>query len=228
MIVSAHQSAYLPWAGYIQRIAMSDVFVLLDKVQFEKNSFSNRNRIKGANGEMWLSVPVQLKGHTSSTMNMLQIAGTSNWNNKHWRSIKQSYGKAPYFAVHVPFFESLYEQKWTYLCELNQRILNYILDFLEIRTPIYFQSDLDVEGKKQELIVDICHYFEARAFIFGTEGRNYADSDFFEEHGLEIFVHEYIETPYAQLWGSHVAKLSVIDMLFNCSVSEIQAGLGLT
>ena len=61
MIITAHQPAYLPWLGLIHKIAISDVYVFLDNVQFEKNSFTNRNKIKTANGPIWLTVPVFLK-----------------------------------------------------------------------------------------------------------------------------------------------------------------------
>ena len=78
MIISAHQPAYLPWAGYLHRIAISDVFVILDNVQFEKNSFTNRNRIKSPSGSVWLTVPVSQKGHMSGTISDIKIAKHSN------------------------------------------------------------------------------------------------------------------------------------------------------
>ena len=42
MIVSINQPAYMPWLGYFDRIDASDLYVVLDHVQFEKNSFVNR------------------------------------------------------------------------------------------------------------------------------------------------------------------------------------------
>ena len=61
MIVSIHQPNYLPWLGYFNKIARSDVFVIFDDVQFpigKKGFFGNRNQIKTNNGKMWLTVPV--------------------------------------------------------------------------------------------------------------------------------------------------------------------------
>jgi hypothetical protein len=73
MIVSIHQPAYLPWMGYLARIAASDIFIYLDTVQFEKNSFTNRNRVKTANGPIWLTVPVQQQGHIGKPMTELLV-----------------------------------------------------------------------------------------------------------------------------------------------------------
>ena len=59
MLVSIHQPHYLPWLRYLDKIARSDLFILLDDVQYEKNGFQNRNKIKTAQGWAYLTVPVQ-------------------------------------------------------------------------------------------------------------------------------------------------------------------------
>ncbi|MED5415780.1 MAG: WbqC family protein, partial [Candidatus Latescibacterota bacterium] len=38
-------------------MAQADHFILLDSVQFKKNEWQNRNRIKTAQGAQWLTVP---------------------------------------------------------------------------------------------------------------------------------------------------------------------------
>lgn len=95
MILSIHQPAYLPWLGYFDRIARSDKFVYLDNVQFERNSFINRNRIKTANGPIWLTIPVRLKEHFNKTIADIEIDARQNWKRKHLRSIEQNYRHAP-------------------------------------------------------------------------------------------------------------------------------------
>ena len=107
MIISAHQPAYLPWCGYFQRISMSDVFVILDEVQFEKNSFTNRNQIKTSNGVFWLTVPVRLKGHLSSNIKQIEISDNGQWAKKHWKTIKQNYLKAPFFDLYQDTFKGV-------------------------------------------------------------------------------------------------------------------------
>jgi hypothetical protein len=58
-VLAAHQPQYLPWLGFFDKLAQADVFVLLDTVQFKKNEWQNRNRIKGPTGPQWLTVPVR-------------------------------------------------------------------------------------------------------------------------------------------------------------------------
>ena len=59
--VAIHQPHYLPWLGYLAKWAAADVFVFLDTVQYTKNGWQNRNRIKTATGPQWLTVPVHAK-----------------------------------------------------------------------------------------------------------------------------------------------------------------------
>ncbi|MCK7503766.1 MAG: WbqC family protein [Desulfobacterales bacterium] len=60
MIVAIHQPQYLPWLGYFDKMLKADVFCYLDTVQYKKNEWQNRNRIKTAQGWQWLTVPVTL------------------------------------------------------------------------------------------------------------------------------------------------------------------------
>jgi len=44
------QSNYIPWKGYFDLIKYVDEFILFDDVQFTKNDWRNRNRIKTSQG----------------------------------------------------------------------------------------------------------------------------------------------------------------------------------
>ena len=58
MILAAHQPQYLAYTGYFDKLDQADVFILLDTVQYKKNEWINRNRIKTPNGPLFVTVPV--------------------------------------------------------------------------------------------------------------------------------------------------------------------------
>ena len=60
MKLAVHQPHYAPWLGYFAKWAASDLFVFLDTVQYVKNGWQNRNRIKTREGPRWLTVPVRV------------------------------------------------------------------------------------------------------------------------------------------------------------------------
>ena len=69
MIISIHQPNFLPWLGYFYKIAASDMFIVLDDVQYTKNSYINRSQIKTPQGCLWLTVPV----HASLSNKIIEV-----------------------------------------------------------------------------------------------------------------------------------------------------------
>ena len=106
MILSAHQVHYLPWLGYLDKIDRSDIFVLLDDVQYEKREWQNRNRIRTSKGWQWLTVPVH--AHLSDRMMEVRIVAESSWRKDHVKSLEWNYSKAPCFSSLWDFLRGIY------------------------------------------------------------------------------------------------------------------------
>jgi len=221
MILSAHQPAYLPWLGYLHKIAISDIFVILDDVQFEKNSFTNRNKIKTPNGSVWLSVPMQMNNHTSKTIREMEIINNYNWREKHWKSIYLNYKKSPYFNVYSDFLQDAYKREWQKLSELTEYMNSYFLKQIGIETQIIRQSDIKTKYKKQELIVELCKKINCDSFIFGKLGENYADKTYFEDNSINIYFQDYKHPVYEQIWSNFSPNLGIIDLLFNVDKDKV-------
>jgi hypothetical protein len=94
--VAILQSNYIPWVGYFDIISRVDEFVIYDVVQFTKNDWRNRNRIKTAGGLQWLTIPVVTSGRFGQSVAETRIAAR-DWTVKHWRSVAQAYARAPLF-----------------------------------------------------------------------------------------------------------------------------------
>ena len=215
MILTAHQPAYLPWLGFFHKLIVSDVFIILDKVQYQKNYFTNRNRIKTPQGEAWLTLPVLISGHTEKKINEMEVDNKSNWRKKHWKSIEFNYNKAPFFENYRAYFESFYNKEWNKLHDILRENMNFFIKELGIKTQLYLQSELGFNQKKQELILEMCNYFDSDLFVFGTDGKNYADIDYFLKNNRKIYFQEYTHPVYPQLFNEFIPNLSVIDLLFN-------------
>jgi len=215
MILTAHQPAYLPWLGYFHKVALADVFVILDSVQYEKNSFINRNRIKTSNGEAWLTIPVEMKGHLDRTIRDVRIDSRSNWRKKHWNSLLLNYRKAAFFDRYADFFEHYYRMETCSLSEFIEVSRVFFLKELNIAPRILKLSEMAIASKKQELIIDLCKATHSKAFVFGALGRNYATAELFEKNGINTYFQEFSHLGYTQLWGQFAQYMSIIDPLFN-------------
>ncbi len=214
MILTAHQPTYLPWLGLFHKIALSDQFVYLDNLQFEKNSWENRNKIKTSDGSMWLTIPVN--AHINLKSNQTKIDYTHNWHEKHLKSIKTNYRKTPYFSDYITFFEDTYEKKWQFLSEINEHVLKWILRELGINVKFLRASDFDFQGAKSDLILDMCKKLGVKKYIFGLLGREYANIRDFKSNGIDLIFQNYNHPSYKQIYGNFIPNLSVIDLLFNC------------
>lgn len=216
MKVAIHQPAYLPWLGYFDRIQAVDTFVFLDTVQFEKNSFTNRNKLRSDQGSFWLTVPVRAKGHTSSTLADLEISGPPNWSRKHLSSIYHAYRKAPRFDALYPQLESLYGRTHTHLADLCFEHLEFWLGELGIETRVVRASALPPTRTKSELVLDLCEHLGAERYLSGTLGRDYLDVETFTAAGIEVEFQDYAHPTYPQVHGGEfISHLGVVDLWMN-------------
>lgn len=223
MIVSINQPAYLPWLGYFHRIAVSDVHIVLDHVQFEKNSFTNRNKIRTREAWCWLTVPVSTAGKFGHLpIREVGIANEKEWAQKHWRTLRLNYAGAPFFDQHALFFEKIYGRRWEKLAELTTEITHYLLEAFGISTKLCFSSQMKVLGKKDELVLNLCREFGAKVYLSGPLGRNYLREDLFKGQGIAVRYDDYQHPTYQQVHGGFEPYMAAIDLLFNAGPASLE------
>lgn len=221
MILTAHQPVYLPWLGLFHKIARADTFVSFNRVQYLPKDWNNRNKIKTSAGSIWLTVPVLKSGHRDKGIDEIEINNAIPWRRKHWRSICLNYSQAPFFGKYAPYLEGVYETDWRYLTDLNEAMLQWFLDILGISVEFLKASNLELQGTKSDLVVDMCQQLSADAYIFGALGRDYAKVEDFESRGIKVVFQDYNHPEYPQLHGPFISHLSVLDLLFNCGPKSL-------
>lgn len=217
MIVSINQPAYLPWLGYCHRIAVSDLHIVLDHVEFEKNSFVNRNRVRTDVGWCWLTVPVKTKGHFGELpIDRIQIDNRIDWSKKHLRTLQQYYRGAPHFAEHEAFLAEVYSTRWDALAGLCEVLTEHFLSGLGINTPLERSSEMQVEGARDELVLNLCRAVGATTYLSGPLGRRYLREELFERAGITVRYHDYVHPAYPQRHEPFQPFMSVFDLIANC------------
>lgn len=212
--VAILQSSYIPWKGYFDIAHDVDEFVFLDHVQFTTRDWRSRNRIKTANGLLWLSVPA---GSDRDRRICDVRLDDPAWQQKHWRSILHSYAKAPYFGRYRDFFEELYlGRQWASLSEMNQHMTRRIAsELLGIRCRFRDSRELDPQGAKLDLILDLARKAGATTYVSGPAARDYIQPQRFVEAGIELVFKGYDGYPeYPQPHPPFEHAVSVLDTLF--------------
>jgi hypothetical protein len=214
MIVAVHQPQYLPWLGYFDKIDKADVFVLLDNVQFKKNEWQNRNKIKTADGWQWLTVPVMYR--FPQLINEVEINNKDKWQHKQRQAILSNYKKVPYWNLLEGFFEDLFQSEWRTIAQLNIHVVKELVGILGITTPIYIASEIgQFPEDPDDRLIAMTKYFGADTYIAGSGGREYMDMENYKNNEIKVVFQDYRHPIYNQLFGDFLPFMSVIDLIFN-------------
>jgi len=216
MRVGIHQPHYLPWLRYLQKIAASDVFILLDDVDYTRRGWQNRNKIKGAGGEVLLTVPVN---YTTRGVQICEIrVAPDEWATKHLRALEMNYSRAPYFDKYIGTFAEFYRREWTLLRDLNQTMLEFYLDALGVNTKIVRSSDLNVQEVSTDRLIGLCRAVGATTYYTGEFAVGaYMDTNAFAQAGIGLELQRWHCPVYQQLFpkAGFIPDLSIADLLFN-------------
>lgn len=217
--VAVLQSDYIPWKGYFDIIHDVDLFIFYDDVQFTKNDWRNRNRIKTPSGSRWLSIPVGSKIHR-----FIYEADIKDpiWGKRHWDIIFQSYRRSKYFKIYSSFFQHVYlDLTWGNISDLNQfMIKNIAREFLGITTQFDDSRLYTVSGCKQERLLTLLNKVNATVYVSGPAAKHYIDDKDWSNSGIQLVFKDYSNYPeYPQVYPPFDHFVSIIDLLFNVGPS---------
>ena len=193
LIVTIHQPNYFPYPGFFQKVLLSDIYVVLDRAQFEFD-ITNRNKIITPEGS-WsrISVPIK-KGHKFFEVRNVEINNDQPWAEKNWDLICKSYNDSPFFDLYKTTLNSVFKKKWN----------------------LIFDSELNVVGKSSEHLLNICKKLGATKYLSGPGGRDYLNEKIFEQNKIKVEYQKYNPIIYSQMHTkSFVPNLSILDLLFN-------------
>lgn len=216
MIVSIHQPHYLPWLRYFDKIARSDLFIVLDDADFNKNGWQNRNRLKGPEGPQVLTIPV--RHHLGERIDQIALSTEQGWARKHLKALEQLYARSLYIGEHRAELERFYSTPWERLIDLTLETIRWHMEVLGITTPIVRSSQLGVPGRATERLVGMLRSVGGTAYLTGAHALTaYLDPDLFRRSGIELLVHHWACPEYRQLWPrpGFSADLATLDLILN-------------
>lgn len=219
--VAVLQSNYIPWKGYFDIIGKVDLFIFHDDLQYTKNDWRNRNKIKSPNGLIWLTIPC---GISEKRLICEVELKDKSWQKVHWEKIQSNYKKAPFFNHYKDFFEDFYlNKKWDYLSDLNQFLIKYISkNFLFLKTEFSDSREYDLKLKKADRLRELLLKVNANIYYSGPSAKDYLSEDFLMQKNIETKWMEYNNyKEYKQLFGSFENNVSIIDLLFNVGPESI-------
>ncbi|WP_414166349.1 WbqC family protein [Streptoverticillium reticulum] len=212
-IVIPHQPAYLPWSGFFSRLLGASQYVMLDHVQYRKNYWQNRNHVRDARGEkILLTVPV--RSSLSTTIAETQIAD-DRWRARHWRTLCQSYARAPYWPEWKDRLKEIYDRPWELLVDLNEALIHLLLTGFGIDIPVVRSSTLNPQTDKGDMVLEVCQAVQASSVRIGIGAASYLAPEKFRATGVEVELATYSNPPYGRIPGDVPSDVSALDLLLH-------------
>ncbi len=212
------QPTYLPWIGYFSLIHQADYFVFLDNVQFEKQSWQQRNRILGQNGLEWITVPVLIKGRFGQLIRDVEIS-SNEFYTKHIKQIQQNYRCARYYDDYAAeLFDRFAEYgKKPSLCNLNIALIEWFSRKLCLNTQFIRASDLNAGGRRSERLINILKELGSSLYISPMGSVEYIRQDYpiFKSSNITVLFENYVHPEYRQVYNEFTPFASIVDLLLN-------------
>lgn len=204
-IVSIHQPSYFSWFGLLDKIIKSDIFVILDNVQFNKRAFQHRTLYSNNSGKpSYLTLPVNAKNHQLNNLKINEVTFKDSIDQileKHYNILRQRYGKFKGFKRLESRLKMIFEKKYTRLIDLVMETMNLMLEEFEIKTKVLFASDLSVIGKKSELMLNITKEAGGDIYLSGVGAKVYMNEELFEKNNIEVIYQDFKHIQYDQKIG---------------------------
>jgi hypothetical protein len=214
--IAIMQPTFLPWCGYFHLAEQSDVFVFLDDVQLEKQSWQTRNRLIVNREPMWISIPVV---HLKSTQSIAEtkVFESSNWREKLARTFLLNYRNHPFSDEAKETVDQILKCDSDSLALINETVIKFIAERLGIKTQFVKSSSLAISQKRTDKLISICEFFQADVYLSPRGAREYLEADRFAERTpVKLSFQSFSQPPYVQKgMKDFVPHISILDMIAN-------------
>lgn len=219
-VVVIHQPDFIPYLGFFDRLLKADIFVILDNVQYVRDSsraWTARDKIKTEKGEKWIKVGTR-RAPLGTKINEIMISEENNWRASHINLFQENYRSAPYYDEIIPYIKELYEYRCKYLVDFNLKAIRILLELFDIKIQMIVASELNVNGKNNELVINIVRKLGCKKYLSGVGARDYYVPELYEKAGIDIIWQDFKHPVYKQQFNGFIPYLSCLDLLFNCGV----------
>ena len=215
------QSGYIPWLGFFDLIHKADIFVFLDDVQWTRQDWRNRNRIRLQGGDWkWLTIPIKLEKHFwEYQIYEVEINYATDWTSSHLHTLMATYGKSPFFNEVFDMVSSAFERHYDRVSPLNYDLITRICRYLNLSTTFICSQNLGLspELHKNDKLLAILHRIgNIECYLASRKSEEYMDEQRFLDNGIKVKWHDYQHPYYFQRGHrTFLSHLSILDLLFN-------------
>ena len=225
MKIAMNQPYFFPYLGYFQLIDAVDRFVFYDDVNFIKHGWINRNRILVGGAPIYFTVPLEkISSNKKINQTMIHQSLFPIWREKFLKSLQRSYRKAPHFTKVFELVQRILKIDHTNIASLAMNSITQCSDFMKL-TCDFGISSRDFPNMKPggvDKIIEICRSIGAKTYVNAPGGKNLYTKYTFKKNNISLSFLNPRLNPYPQLKEGFFPSLSILDIMMNCSIDQIQ------
>lgn len=189
-------SAYFAPIQYFCKLACAEQAFVEAYEHYQKQTYRTRCNILTSHGALTLSVPVEKVHGEKMLIRDVRIDYSAPWQRTHSRALLTAYSSSPFFMYYADEILPLFEQRETFLFDLNLKTARLLCEMLGIRTSIVPTERYEVQENNP---------LDFRQSISPKPAQQKADNNFYPQEYFQVFAHKLGFTP----------NLSILDLLFN-------------
>jgi len=197
---------YLPRAAFFAQMQTADTCVLADTLQYSRQSYQNRTKIRNPNGWQWISVPL-IGGQHGRGINDVEIDNRKQWARQHLKALEFNYRSTPFFDFYYESIAVILGKPHDALGVLLCEIVEVLHRMLQVAKPLARASQLPGAPQSVSAIQAVI----GDADLLSSEEAARSDA----RHVAELSVFSYTPPVYRQNFTGFEPGMSVLDLLFN-------------
>lgn len=193
-IASIHQPNLMPRLKVLQKIALSDVSVSFDTVQYCTREWQNRTRLRGFSNptsEFWLTAPVAEHASHRTQIDRIQLSNPESIHRRFRRTVLANYSKSRYFSWINRYLEDVLSVSSSRLSDLALRSTKCAFTHLGIDQDFLSCSELNIASQgvgrnRSDRLIEICAAIGADCYLTGSGGLRYIEAGRFFDQGVRL------------------------------------------
>ena len=169
-IIAIHQPNFFPWLGYFDKIIKSDLFIILDDVQFPKKggSWSNRVKLLISGQECWITAAIDRSFHGTRTICEMRFHSNNPWREKLLKTIDYNYRSHPFYNETMDLISPLLLNTEDNIAEYNIYAINTIVQKLDLDVvKLKRSSELPHKGSSNHLLCSLTQEVGGKKYLCG-------------------------------------------------------------
>ena len=191
------ETQFFPPIEAISHMSSAQTIFIEANEHYQKRSFRNKCVLIGSNGINQFTIPLEKGKHQQKPIADVCINYDEHWVSQFLKLCQSNYRSSPYYDFLVPSISTILNKKHTFLLDLNQELLQWIVNFLDLDSHIELTK---AYSKHYDDLLDLRHKILPNTAP-SKDSKSYPQV-FIEKHGF-------------------IDNASVLDLLFCCGKESI-------